>query len=88
VRNRLDEQAVTNSRDSVAIWAFHGELDDVVDPQGSIAPMTQLAACPGVPANRARLTVYPDLTHDGWNQAYTGALGDDIYTWMLAFSTP
>ena len=74
--------------DSVPLWAFHGELDDVVNPQGSIEPMTQLAACPGVPANRARLTVYPDLTHDGWNQAYSGALGDDIYTWMLAFSRP
>jgi len=73
---------------SVAIWAFHGELDDVVDPQGSIGPMTQLADCPGATANRARLTVYPDLTHDGWDQAYSGSLGDDIYTWMLGFSRP
>jgi hypothetical protein len=73
---------------SVAIWAFHGELDDVVNPQGSIAPMTRLAACPGVPADRAKLTVYSGLTHDGWDQAYSGSLGDDIYTWMLAFSQP
>ena len=56
--------------------------------RGSIEPMTKLAACPGVPADRARLTVYPDLTHDGWDQAYSGSLGDDIYTWMLAFSRP
>ena len=39
---------------SVPLWAFHGELDDVVDPQGSIEPMTKLAACPGVPADRAQ----------------------------------
>ena len=26
--------------------------------------------------------------HDGWDQAYTGSLGDDIYTWMLGFSKP
>ena len=71
-----------------AIWAFHGELDDVVDPQGSIEPMTDLAACPGVTADRAKLTVYPDLFHDGWDQAYSGSLGDDIYTWMLGFSKP
>ena len=74
--------------DSVAIWAFHGGLDDVVDPRGSIGPLTDLADCPGVPTNRARLTVYPDLTHDGWDQAYSGSLGDDIYTWMLGFSKP
>ena len=73
---------------SVAIWAFHGELDDVVDPQGSIETMTDLQACPGVPANRAQLTVYPGLYHDGWDQAYSGSLGDDIYTWMLGFSKP
>ena len=73
---------------SVAIWAFHGELDDVVDPQGSIETMTDLQACPGVPANRSQLTVYPGLYHDGWDQAYSGSLGDDIYTWMLGFSKP
>ena len=73
---------------SVPMWAFHGELDDVADPQGSIEPMTKLAACPGVTADRAKLTVYPDLGHDGWDQAYSGSLGDDIYTWMLGFSKP
>jgi hypothetical protein len=75
---------------SVPIWAFHSELDDVVNPQGSIQPMTNLAACPGVPAAQAKLTVYPDLDppHNGWDQAYSGSLGDDIYTWMLAFSKP
>ena len=56
--------------------------------RGSIEPMTNLAGCPGVPADRARLTVYPDLTHDGWDQAYSGSLGDDIYTWMLGSMKP
>ena len=73
---------------SVPIWAFHGELDDIVDPQGSIEPMTNARRLPGVPADRAKLTVYPDLFHDGWDQAYSGSLGDDIYSWMLGFSKP
>lgn len=74
--------------DAVALWAIHGEHDDVVDPRGSIEPMTDLQACPGVDADRAQLTVYPDLFHEGWDQAYSGSLGDDIYTWMLGFSKP
>ena len=37
----------------VAIWAFHGELDDVVDPQGSIQTMTT-SRLRGIPADRAR----------------------------------
>ncbi|HEY5786834.1 MAG TPA: dienelactone hydrolase family protein [Microlunatus sp.] len=73
---------------SVPLWAFHGELDDIVDPRGSIEPMTNLAACPGVTADRAQLTVYPGLFHEGWDQTYSGSLGDDIYTWMLGFSKP
>lgn len=72
---------------SVPIWAFHGQLDDVVDPQGSVEPMTNLAAC-GISPDAAKLTVYPGLYHDGWDPAYSGSLGDDIYTWMLAFSRP
>ena len=73
---------------SVAIWAFHGELDDVVDPAGSIETMENVQACTGVTVDRAKLTVYPGLFHDGWDQAYSGSLGDDIYTWMLGFSKP
>ena len=49
------------------IWAFHGALDDVVDPQGSIEPMTALQDCPGVTADRAKLTIYPDRDHDSWD---------------------
>ena len=67
------------------IWAFHGELDDVVDPAGSIATMHHIQDCDGGPSNRAKLTVYPGLYHDGWNQAYSGSEGQDIYTWMLGF---
>jgi hypothetical protein len=70
------------------LWAFHGALDDVVDPQGSIEPMTALQACPGVAADRARLTVFPDSHHaDSRDPAYGGAAGD-IYEWMLGFTSP
>ena len=74
--------------DETPLWAFHGEFDDVVNPLGSIEPLEALAACPGVPAEEAKLTIYPDLFHDGWDQAYSGSLGDDIYSWMLGFSKP
>jgi len=73
---------------STPIWAFHGALDDVVNPLGSIEPMTALAGCPGVPADQAKLTVYPDRDHNSWDPAYAGANGDDIYSWMLDFSNP
>jgi len=73
---------------SVPIWAFAGALDEDVNPQGSIVPMTNLQACPGITPDRARLTVYSDFGHDAWNPAYDGQFGDDIYSWMLGFTHP
>ena len=70
------------------LWAFTGLLEDTVDPEGSIEPLTALQACPGVPANEARLTVYPDRDHNSWDPAYGGANGNDIYDWMLGFTNP
>jgi len=70
------------------LWAFHGALDNVVDPQGSIEPMTALQACPGVTADRARLTIFPDSDHAGFRDAAYGGAAGDIYEWMLGFTSP
>ncbi|WP_457098471.1 carboxylesterase family protein [Microbacterium sp. P5_E9] len=72
--------------DAVPVWALAGELDDVVNPLGSIEPINALSACPGVTTDRAKLTIYEGLYHEGWDEAYSGAFGDDIYSWMLSFS--
>jgi len=72
---------------SVATWAFHGALDPIVDPQNAIDTMADLATC-GVPANRTKLTMFPDLDHAGWDEAYSGSRGADIYSWMLSFRKP
>jgi dienelactone hydrolase len=69
------------------LWTFNGALDDVVNPLGSTEAMDALAGC-GVPANQRLETIYPDLFHDGWDQAYSGSRGEDIYSWMLGFSLP
>jgi predicted peptidase len=72
---------------STPLWTFNGALDDVVNPLGSTEAMDALAGC-GVPANQRMETIYPDLFHDGWDQAYSGSRGEDIYSWMLGFSLP
>jgi hypothetical protein len=70
------------------LWAFHGLLDNTVDPQGSIEPLTALQACPGVPADQAQLTVYLDRDHNSWDPAYSDTADNDIYSWMLTFTNP
>lgn len=59
------------------VWAFHGDRDDVVIPEGSFAMVRSIRACGGHP----RLTIYPDLGHNAWDPAY-----DDpaLYLWLLS----
>lgn len=62
---------------AMPVWAFHGDRDDVVTPEGSFAMARAIRACGGQP----RLTIYPDLGHNSWDPAY-----DDpaLYYWLLA----
>lgn len=59
------------------VWAFHGDRDDVVVPEGSFAMVRAIRACGGNP----RLTIYPDIGHNAWDPAY-----DDpaLYLWLLS----
>jgi predicted peptidase len=72
----------------VAIWAFHGDADDVVDPKGSTQPITSLRDCPQPPRRELELTVYPGVDHDSWTRTYDLSAGDDIYGWLLGFTVP
>ena len=68
---------------SVPVWAFHGALDDLLNPQGSIVPITGLRNQCGVADQDAGLTVYPDRGHDAWNVTYALGAPVDIYSWLL-----
>ncbi|WP_461472423.1 carboxylesterase family protein [Microbacterium sp. HJ5] len=70
----------------VPVWAIHGEFDDVVNPAGSIDTIEGISGCPGVTPDRVQLSIYPGLMHEGWDQAYSGSEGDDIYSWMLSYT--
>lgn len=69
----------------VPIWAIHGQFDDVVNPDGSVVPITSLKECPGATPEAPKLSIYP-AGHESWDQAFSGSEGDDIYSWMLAFA--
>ncbi len=72
----------------VAIWAFHGDADHVVDPAGSTETITNLNACPQ-PTQDAELTILPDVAHElSLNDTYELSSGHDIYSWLLGFTVP
>lgn len=60
------------------VWAFHGDRDDVVTPEGSFAMSRAIRACGGT---QSRLTIYPDLGHNAWDPAYADPA---LYLWLLS----
>lgn len=65
------------------IWAFHGDNDGTVTPNGTTVPVTSLLDCGDPVAFDVRQTIYPGVGHNSWRRTYDLSAGHDIYTWML-----
>lgn len=61
---------------NVPVWAFHGELDDVVKVEESVKMVDAVNAAGG----NAKLTVYPDCKHEAWVRAYSDY---SLFEWLL-----
>jgi poly(3-hydroxybutyrate) depolymerase len=70
----------------VAIWAFHGDMDNVVNIGNEQTTMNDLIACPM--RRDARFKVIPGGSHFVWGPVYDLTGGDDIYAWLLANPHP
>lgn len=76
VAGRGDPSGACTLKD-IPVWAFHGDRDDVVTPEGSFAMARAIRACGG---HMSRLTIYPDLGHNAWDPAYADPA---LYLWLL-----
>ena len=59
------------------VWAFHGDADPVV-PVSESRRLINILRQHGNP--EARLTEYPDVTHDSWTQTYAD---QRMYEWLF-----
>ncbi|MEP6754742.1 MAG: prolyl oligopeptidase family serine peptidase [Chthonomonadales bacterium] len=58
------------------IWAFHGEADNVVNPEQSKAFVKAVMDAGGT----AKLTTYPGVGHNSWDNAYRN---EKLWDWFL-----
>jgi predicted esterase len=65
----------------VPVWAFHGDDDGTVTPDGTTYPLENLLMCE--PAPDAQMVIYPGVGHDSWTQTYDGSAGHDVFGWLL-----
>jgi predicted peptidase len=63
---------------SMGVWAFHGGNDNVVPLEESQRMTNALVRAGG---KDVKLTVYPEVGHDSWVQAYSEP---EIWNWFLA----
>jgi predicted peptidase len=61
----------------VAIWAFHGAVDETVSVNESRTMIGAIRRAGGHP----RYTEYPDVDHDVWNRAF---MEPDLMDWLFA----
>jgi poly(3-hydroxybutyrate) depolymerase len=66
----------------IAIWAFHGDADPTVRPEGSIQMVDAIKAAGG----NATITTFKGIGHSVWDYAYTAknADGQTAAEWLLA----
>ncbi len=65
---------------SLPVWAFHGGKDPVVPVAESERMVNYLRK---IGAKEVKFTVYPEVEHDSWNQAYANP---KLFTWFLQHS--
>lgn len=69
-------EAASKYSKKVALWVFHGALDEVVDPYFSIEMVTALLESGGIP----RFTLYDDANHNSWDPAFKEP---DLLQWLF-----
>jgi len=60
----------------IPIWAFHGQMDNVVSVEESKKMVDSVNNIGG----NAQLTIYPENGHDAWSNTYNN---EAIYKWLL-----
>ena len=61
---------------NVPVWAFHGAKDTTVLLEESVKMVDAVNHSKG----RAKLTVYPENSHDAWSDTYANY---EVFRWLL-----
>lgn len=69
------------AQNQIPVWAFAGGRDPVVRTKYFYTGINKLES---LGLKELRFTVHEDMGHDTWTRVYSG---DDLYNWMLQFST-
>ena len=61
---------------NIAVWAFHGALDESVLPEESVHMVRSINQCGG----HAKITIVPDCDHNVWDYTFAS---DEMWDWLF-----
>ena len=62
----IDPETAARELKDTPLWAFHGDQDTVVKPEGTTKAIDAILAAGGNPS----VTIYPGVAHNSWDRAY------------------
>lgn len=62
----IDPETAARELKDTPLWAFHGDKDTVVKPEGTTKAIDAILAAGGSPS----MTIYPGVAHNSWDRAY------------------
>lgn len=62
---------------NVPVWAFHGEIDNVV----CVDESKRMVEAINKKGGNAKITLYPDTKHDSWTATYNNR---EVFEWLFA----
>ncbi len=77
------------SEENLGVWAFHGDSDTTIPMAKTVNMINAINACVPAPETLAKITIYPGVNHNSWDNAYTPdhtIHNPNIYDWMLSFT--
>jgi predicted peptidase len=74
------DPAMAKAIKKIHIWAFHGDIDDVVPSSGS---MEMVAAVTKAGGTKIKLTMYPGVRHESYLKAWRNP---DLVEWLFSQS--
>ena len=80
--------ACNYGKNNLPVWAFHGDADNVVNQNMTIRMVDAINACDPAPNPLAKLTIYPGVAHNSWDNAYRTdnvLHTPNVYQWLMQF---
>jgi dienelactone hydrolase len=82
-------KACNIASENLPVWAFHGDIDTTVPLSRTVNMVNAINNCTPKPSPLAKLTIYPNVAHSAWTNAYkidNSIHNPNLYQWVMSYT--